>query len=379
MRSSSQTTDAAAGAASYADIVSGKAHTKAKATAKKAAAKRKAAAKLKAAEETRKHVVDHDAWLTEHKSESTGGTEVRKNRIEGKVISKNGKALKLRLAQKKVYDYNDYLAGDREKMPHWMLKIFDAKGKYEERKSTQTVEDEWIPREGALGLMPKKGSFAYNAPILATEATPVGGGHWVTSGDAEVHGGNANTPIRQLHFGSFNFQVLQFPGELFVTPDDAEMQLVHHVATTPVEAVFDNDAVEREHRLRRISEIGTELRGGMFKKYAPFKIFCKGAFGEILIGTDTNGKKIVAKWFHGANIASQECQNMVRNEIMILKNTNHDNVVKFYEYKYNKHEMYIFLEYCNGGDLLQYINTNGVVKDYLALNIFNQLLNGSHC
>ena len=45
------------------------------------------------------------------------------------------------------------------------------------------------------------------------------------------------------------------------------------------------------------------------------------------------------------------------NNISILKDLNHPNVIKFFELKETQDKYYIVTEYCNGGNLKEYINT----------------------
>jgi len=123
----------------------------------------------------------------------------------------------------------------------------------------------------------------------------------------------------------------------------------------------------------------TPIHGGAknYTEFTPFQKLYEGTFGKILIGTNADTKEnMIAKMYHGAIINSDERQSMVRNEINILHATDHQNIVRFYGYKYSKYEIYIFLEYCNGGDMFEHVKTNGRIVENVAYNLLDQLLNG---
>ena len=50
-------------------------------------------------------------------------------------------------------------------------------------------------------------------------------------------------------------------------------------------------------------------------------------------------------------------RNELNNSILILKDLNHPNIIKFFELKETQDKFYIVTEYCNGGDLKEYINS----------------------
>lgn len=47
---------------------------------------------------------------------------------------------------------------------------------------------------------------------------------------------------------------------------------------------------------------------------------------------------------------------LIKREIHILKNATHPNVVKLYDVARTPHYLYLFLEYCNDGDLKKYLS-----------------------
>lgn len=49
---------------------------------------------------------------------------------------------------------------------------------------------------------------------------------------------------------------------------------------------------------------------------------------------------------------------LIESEIEILSNIDHKNIIKFYGYSYNKGVYYLKMEYCNGGDVYEYLKMN---------------------
>ena len=58
---------------------------------------------------------------------------------------------------------------------------------------------------------------------------------------------------------------------------------------------------------------------------------------------------------------------LIESEIEILSNVDHENIIKFYGYSYNKGIYYLKMEYCNGGDVYEYLKQN-IDKDKNSFN-----------
>jgi serine/threonine-protein kinase ULK/ATG1 len=46
---------------------------------------------------------------------------------------------------------------------------------------------------------------------------------------------------------------------------------------------------------------------------------------------------------------------LIKREISILQQANHPNIVKLFDVARTPHYLYLFLEYCNDGDLKKYL------------------------
>ena len=82
------------------------------------------------------------------------------------------------------------------------------------------------------------------------------------------------------------------------------------------------------------------------------KCIGKGAFGEVYL-TSKKGttEKFATKKLEREQIEKSEAMKYLKNEIIILQNLKHPNIVKYEDVKKTKKHFYIVMEYCNGGEL----------------------------
>ena len=56
--------------------------------------------------------------------------------------------------------------------------------------------------------------------------------------------------------------------------------------------------------------------------------------------------------------AQEEFKEYSDNEIAIMKDMNHPNIIKLYDVKIDSNFIYIITEYCNGGNLKEFLEKN---------------------
>ncbi|ORY83111.1 hypothetical protein BCR37DRAFT_392469 [Protomyces lactucae-debilis] len=102
----------------------------------------------------------------------------------------------------------------------------------------------------------------------------------------------------------------------------------------------------------------------------------RGAFGSVYRGLNTfSGETVAVKQIKLRNIPQSEVD-MIMGEIDLLKNLNHDNIVKYHCFYKGADSLYIILEYCENGSLQSICRTFGNFPEHLLAVYTDQVLNG---
>ena len=87
-------------------------------------------------------------------------------------------------------------------------------------------------------------------------------------------------------------------------------------------------------------------------EYKLFKLLGKGSFGEVYLTQKGNNPQILAtKKLDKKQTDRPSVKKYFENEISIMKELNHPNIVKFYDMLASYSHYYVVMEYCNGGGL----------------------------
>ena len=87
--------------------------------------------------------------------------------------------------------------------------------------------------------------------------------------------------------------------------------------------------------------------------YMLYKLLGKGSFGEVYLTKKGNNPEILAtKKLDKKQTDRPSIKKYFDNEISIMKELNHPNIVRFYDMLVTNSHYYVVMEYCNGGDLL---------------------------
>ena len=116
-----------------------------------------------------------------------------------------------------------------------------------------------------------------------------------------------------------------------------------------------------------------EQKGSPYEKYSLEKKVGKGAFGSVyeaksLIFNNKVAIKILQKNKHMNN-------DLIRNEINILKKLMHPNINRIYEFYETDKSFYLINEFCSCGELYNYINRPTLNEQQLAV-LFYQVFSG---
>ena len=114
--------------------------------------------------------------------------------------------------------------------------------------------------------------------------------------------------------------------------------------------------------------------GDIREKYKIGKKLGQGSYGEVYLSTDKKtNKKVAIKVVPKNKSHINESNPEIVNEIEILKNLEHQNIVKIYEFFEGKKYFYIVTEYCNEGNLKRKIDQKEFITEIDAAAIMFQL------
>ena len=104
----------------------------------------------------------------------------------------------------------------------------------------------------------------------------------------------------------------------------------------------------------------------------------EGAFAKVKVATQKHtGEKTAIKILDKSKLLEDE-KDVIRlkKEINILKRLHHKNIIQLYEIMESKKSLYIVMEYCERGELFDYIVKLGKIEEKEACRIFQQIING---
>merc|ERR1719262_1528724 len=107
------------------------------------------------------------------------------------------------------------------------------------------------------------------------------------------------------------------------------------------------------------------------------KTIGEGTFGKVKLGNHIlTGEKIAVKILEKDRIVEVADVERVAREIHILKLIRHQHIIQLYEIIETPRQLYLIMEYANGGELFDYIVAHGRVEEKQACRFFQQILAG---
>ena len=103
----------------------------------------------------------------------------------------------------------------------------------------------------------------------------------------------------------------------------------------------------------------------------------KGNFGKVLLGISKNtGKKVAIKIIDKLKMSKSSNSEQVKREINVINKMNHLNIVKIFKIENDFKKYKIIMEYCEKGELYDYIVEKRKLKEEEAAYFYFQLING---
>ena len=101
----------------------------------------------------------------------------------------------------------------------------------------------------------------------------------------------------------------------------------------------------------------------------------KGQFGEVYKSYNKlTGEDIAVKTINRSSLKGKFYE-LLENEIKVLRSCNNVNIIKLYDIKKTKNNIYLMLEYCNEGDLMGYLKEKSRLTEDEAVDFLIQILN----
>ena len=115
----------------------------------------------------------------------------------------------------------------------------------------------------------------------------------------------------------------------------------------------------------------------LLSEYTIKETIGKGTFSIVKLGINKITKeKVAIKILKKNKIIHREDVERIEREISILKKLSHINVIKIYKINEDKEKYYIFMEYCENGELFHYIVERQRLTEEESSFFFYQLING---
>ena len=151
--------------------------------------------------------------------------------------------------------------------------------------------------------------------------------------------------------------------------------------STPADA---NDACLRENLIKTNKESFENFNmspNTSLDYYRLVKVIGKGSFGVVYLGIHLlTGQNVAIKTIEKRHMQDEHSKRKVLQEISIIKNLNHTNIVKLFEVFENNKYIFLVLEHVSQGDLLGFVKQKGRVEESTAKKIFAQVIAGvKHC
>ena len=111
-----------------------------------------------------------------------------------------------------------------------------------------------------------------------------------------------------------------------------------------------------------------------------------GCFAETFLSKKKGSNKLYATKRINLKVIAQEpfLKKYLQNEIIILNQIKHPNIVKLHDVKFKKNNIYLVMEYCNGGSLAEALKNyklvnNAPFSEKIVQFLMNQILSAVEC
>merc|ERR1712050_397790 len=134
--------------------------------------------------------------------------------------------------------------------------------------------------------------------------------------------------------------------------------------------------IEKKQQTNKQHSMTTEIiKVKKIDQYILETVIGSGQYGSVFQGYHQFTKHPVAiKTINRDLLTDPKMFELLENEIKVLKRCDNSNIVKLYDLNKTKNNIYLILEFCNQGNLSDYLKTNDLTEKELT-KLFLQILN----
>ncbi|KAG7664361.1 HSL1 [[Candida] subhashii] len=123
-------------------------------------------------------------------------------------------------------------------------------------------------------------------------------------------------------------------------------------------------------------KLGRTLGRGSTGRVRLAKNIKTGKLAAVKIVPKANFKKLENPKYKRQDNPDNSLPYGIEREIIIMKLISHPNIMGLYDVWENKNDLYLILEYVEGGELFDYLIKRGKLQEFEAINYFKQIING---
>ena len=103
----------------------------------------------------------------------------------------------------------------------------------------------------------------------------------------------------------------------------------------------------------------------------------EGSFSRVYIGkNDLTNENVAIKVITMDSLKTSTILDLLQNEVHVMKQMNHENIVKLHEVFNTRNNVYMVEEFCEGGDVGNILKEKGTLLETLAFQILKDILKG---
>jgi len=124
----------------------------------------------------------------------------------------------------------------------------------------------------------------------------------------------------------------------------------------------------------------SDSQDGMMKELREYRltkqVLGEGAFAKVRLATSVStGHQVAVKIIKRKKLDAR-AETLLQREVKHHEKLRHENIVRLHTWIKGPTKYYLVMEYCSGGDLLQFVNRQAALPDDLARRLFLDLMSG---